>query len=191
MRSEKLLIVFMTIGLVLVGCSKKGNNPEAKSNDQTQKQEQKTIQCTIQYFFNDSLLKYFNYSIVDSLHLEEGEIPGSIASLDTLTSDFWVNTMSIMYHCNPSLYTTFDPNSIQVITLSRDLVSGSYQYYLRLTLKERLSYPTSIPVLMARYATSTIKKWSYQSYFDTNELFFSDLSNLDVAQQSMQVFVSF
>jgi len=174
------VILLCAIVSVFISCGKKGN----KSNEPT-------TDCTIRYYLNDNLLRYVNFSIVDSLHLEEGELPYSVALLDTCVSDFWTNTIGPFYCFDSSLYQAIPPSTIRVVTCTRKLGVGSYKYCIRLTYNnQNIDAPCSM--LVAQETNTTPSTKSFEPSFETQKNISTKkemASFLNKAQKALQIWV--
>jgi len=171
-----VLLLLGAASVVLVGCKNKGNNPE----DPKKPDETSTV-LTTKYYLNDSLLQYVDVSIVDSCHLELGNLPYTTAVLDTLAeAEFW-SRLRLFYKTDKDLQANVPISSIKVLTVTRQITAkGNYNNRIRFVRNSAADHSASIGMITARTAYST--SWLGGNYLSTNSSV--KLSDLMVQLQS-------
>jgi len=151
-----LLTVLCAASVVLVGCQDNGNNPKEP--------EETTPVLTTKYYLNDSLLQYVDVTVVDSCHLELGNLPYTTAVLDTLVADaeFW-KTLRFFYQSDKDLSAAVPVASIKVLTLTREITaSGNYNNSIKFTRNGTAFHSATIGEVVAMSAYST--NWMGKNY---------------------------
>jgi len=145
MQRSTVIILFGLI-ISLAGCGRHGNNLE-------------TYDFSVKYYLSDSLLQYVNVSVSDALHPDEGELPYSSTGLDTLVSDatIWQHELGAFYRANTRLYASIPVASIRVLTISRQLPSGTYNYSLHFSRNTTPIHSTMLHLLLAVQSSTSSK----------------------------------